>query len=425
MDPEILQLEHYLYDLPEDKIAKFPLEKRGESKLLVYRDGNITHSIFKNIPVFLPDDSLMVFNNTRVIRARLLFHRATGAKIEVFCHEPAHLDENISILVNQKMKVEWKCLVGNKDKWRKNRETLELKTVVDGTELFLKCDYIGDERDLTIVKFSWNGTYSFYEILEIFGSTPIPPYLHRQSTESDVTTYQTIYALENGAVAAPTAGFHFTDEILELLKNKGTIQDYVTLHVGSGTFKPIKTKNIVDHNMHSEQVIINRKTIENLLKQQGNMVCVGTTSLRTIESLYWYGVKLIKYPQDTAFRIEKLFPYQFTGESLPAKNESLTAVLEYMNSTESNQLIGETSIFIFPTYLFRICDLLITNFHLPQSTLILLIAAFAGDDWKKIYSEAIKKDYRFLSYGDSSLIFRHTKPSPSLTVPAKQETLPK
>jgi S-adenosylmethionine:tRNA ribosyltransferase-isomerase len=300
----------------------------------------------------------------------------------------------------------WKCLVGNKDKWRKKRETLELSVQREDKTVALYCDYVSDDADTTIVRFSWTEGYSFYEILEIFGSPPIPPYLHRNATEQDVDTYQTVYAEVNGAVAAPTAGFHFTPGILDQLKKKGIKEAFVTLHVSAGTFKPIKKQDVTEHPMHSEQVIIDRSLVELLLQQDRNTVCVGTTSLRTLESLYWFGVKLLKEDPEAGFIIEKLLAYKYEAGSLPSKKESLEAVLKYMGDHNKQTLTGDTSIFIFPPYNFKMCDILITNYHMPGSTLILLVAAFAGPGWRNIYNEALNNNYRFLSYGDSSVLFR-------------------
>jgi S-adenosylmethionine:tRNA ribosyltransferase-isomerase len=401
-----LKPEDFTYELPENRIAKFPLAERDASKLLVYRNGKISHHIFKEISDIIPEDSLLIFNNTRVIRARLIFHKKTGAKIEIFCLEPHQPGSEINNLLKQSKQVEWRCMVGNKDKWRKNKETLELQKQFDDNNISLFCDHLENGNGYTVVRFSWNSDKTFDEILDIFGDVPIPPYLKRKPEEIDKTTYQTVYAKLNGAVAAPTAGFHFTDKILNILANKGVKEDYITLHVGAGTFVPIKTDKITDHPMHTEQIIITVDNITNLVTQDKNIICVGTTSLRTIESLYWIGVLLLRNGFDVDLNIEKLFPYQFEENELPKKEQALSAVLKYLEEKELDHLVAETAIFIFPPYKFRMCDILITNYHMPSSTLILLVAAFAGEDWRKIYNEALSGDYRFLSYGDSSILFK-------------------
>jgi S-adenosylmethionine:tRNA ribosyltransferase-isomerase len=347
----------------------------------------------------------MVFNDTSVIRARLFFRRITGAKIEVFCLEPCNQDVNISDQLQQKNTSRWTCMVGNKDKW-KHREELELKALVGGTELLLRCRHVSDEKEGTIVEFEWNGNYSFGEVLEIFGHTPIPPYLGRPDEDNDIHNYQTIYALRQGAVAAPTAGFHFTPELLKEIKTLGIPYEFVTLHVGAGTFQPVKVPDVRKHQMHTEQLVFSRQAVERLAAHKGNILCVGTTSLRALESLYWYGRKLVYSKGQAAFNIESHEPYTGYKDKNIGKNEALEAVMENIKAGNKKHLVGHTSIFIYPGYQFNMCDHLVTNFHLPQSTLLMLIAAFVGENWKKIYSEAIDNNYRFLSYGDSSVIFR-------------------
>ena len=404
----ILDLENYKYQLLDHRIARFPLKQRDESKLLIYRDGKIIHSQFKYITDFLITGSMLVFNNTSVVKARLIFHRLTGAKIEIFCLEPADLDKDITESLMIKGSVIWKCLVGNKDKW-KHREELELLQDQDGEQIFLKCKPLEDDDQYSKIEFNWSDNYTFEQILSIFGHTPIPPYLERADVAEDVETYQTVYADHKGAVAAPTAGFHFTPTVFERIDKKQMKKEYLTLHVGAGTFQPIKVADITRHKMHAEQIIFTKENLENLLSHDGRIVCVGTTSLRALESLYWYGINCIKqkdvYPDGLPFIIDQELPYMLAEKELPGKTEVFRYLLDVMEKQKKNILIGETSIFIYPGYQFRVCNDLITNYHQPQSSLLLLIAAFVGDDWKKMYREAMSNGYRFLSYGDSSLIF--------------------
>jgi S-adenosylmethionine:tRNA ribosyltransferase-isomerase len=404
----LLDLDHYNYQLPDHRIARFPLKQRDESKLLIYRKGKIIHSQFKYITDFLSANSMLVFNNTCVVKARLIFHRLTGAKIEVFCLEPADLDKDITESLTTTGSVIWKCLVGNKDKW-KNREELELLLPQDGQngeQIFLKCKPLEDEDQYSKVEFNWPDNYTFEQILNIFGHTPIPPYLERADVAEDVETYQTVYADHKGAVAAPTAGFHFTPIVFDRLEKKQLKKEYITLHVGAGTFQPIKVADITKHKMHAEQVIFTKENLENLCSHHGSIVCVGTTSLRALESLYWYGVNCIKQKNDQLpFIIDQDLPNLLFESKLPGKAEVFSYLLDSMEKQKKNILIGETSIFIYPGYKFRVCNDLITNYHQPQSSLLLLLAAFMGDDWKKMYREAMSNGYRFLSYGDSTLIF--------------------
>ena len=401
----ILDLENYNYQLLDHRIARFPLKKRDEAKMLIYRNGNLIHSQFKYLTDFLSAGSMLVFNNTSVVKARLIFHRITGAKIEVFCLEPAELDKDITESLTVQGSVVWKCLVGNKDKW-KHREELELIHDPEGENIFLRCKPVDDEDQYSKLVFSWSDNFTFEQILGIFGHTPIPPYLERADVPEDVETYQTVYADHKGAVAAPTAGFHFTPEVIAKLDKKLLKKEYITLHVGAGTFQPIKVADITKHKMHAEQIIFSRENLENLCSHSGRIVCVGTTSLRALESLYWYGISCIKEKNDQLpFIIDQELPYRLEEKGLPDKTDVLSYLLDIMKKHDKNILIGETSIFIYPGYKFRICNDLITNYHQPQSSLLLLIAAFMGDDWKKMYREAMSNGYRFLSYGDSCLIF--------------------
>ncbi|MBC8344595.1 MAG: S-adenosylmethionine:tRNA ribosyltransferase-isomerase [Bacteroidetes bacterium] len=397
-----LDFNAYTYELPRERIAKFPLKKRDESRLLVYSSGQTKHTLFKDIENELPDTCMLVFNETKVIQARMIFTKNTGAQIEVFCLEPDNLNDEISYQLKNKKQAVWNCFVGNRRKWKSNK-VLRQEMDIGGIAVQLSAEQIRSEGKNVIIRFNWNSKNDFSEILEHFGQTPIPPYLDREAILEDAQNYQTVYARLKGAVAAPTAGLHFTPSVLERLSGKGMKQEFITLHVSAGTFQPIETRYIQDHPMQNEQMVFSKRNIQNLLNHRNKIICVGTTSLRALESLYWFGAGLILH-QLEKFDIEKLFPYTFKEEDLPSKEEALSAVLDYMKIAKLTQLVGETRIFIYPSYNFRICEGLITNYHLPKSTLILLVAAFIGEEWKKIYREAINNDYRFLSYGDSSLL---------------------
>jgi S-adenosylmethionine:tRNA ribosyltransferase-isomerase len=387
----------FTYDLPEDRIALFPTEQRDQSKLLVYRKGSIDHSTFQHISEFLPAGSHLVFNNSKVIPARLKFRKPGGAVIEIFLLNPADRSQPAHKQVNSQSPVRWVCTIGNKKRWSNGQSLSQSK---DGVTLVAQ---LVDEKE-SVVEFTWRGTRTWSETLFLFGETPLPPYIKRDAEEEDVRRYQTVYSAIPGAVAAPTAGLHFTPNVFQSIDSKGFSVDYLTLHVGAGTFLPIKSDKATDHHMHEETIVFTLKNIENLLNHIDTTVAVGTTSCRSLESLYWFGVKLIDNQQrPTDFKIGQFFPVQ-RHSALISRSEALKAILEYMSRYQIEELIGSTSIFIYPGYRFRMTDGLITNFHQPNSTLLLLIAAFVGDDWKRIYSEALKSDYRFLSYGDSSLL---------------------
>lgn len=384
-----LNLDDFLYDLPQDRIAKHPPEIRGQSKLLSYLKGDISHHKFGEVPQLLPRNSLLVFNDTKVIPARIIMQKSTGARIEIFLLEPVIPSTVHEEVMNERETCTWKCMIGNAKKWK------------IGSSLSLKKPAISAIRvDENKVQFSWSNGYSFSDMLTEIGKIPLPPYIDREVEEEDVDRYQTVYSKMNGAVAAPTAGLHFTDDIISNLSTKGTKTDFVTLHVSSGTFQPIKSKNISDHPMHNEQIWITRNNLENLLSSS-KTIAVGTTSMRTLESVYWYGVKILNGQKK--FFIDKSDPYQLKAVN---KDEALHAVLDFMKKSQLKRLGGQTEIFLYPGYNFQLCDGLITNYHLPGSTLILLIAAFVGEDWRKIYQEALNNDYQFLSYGDSSLLIK-------------------
>lgn len=384
-----LQASNYTYPLPAEYIAHYPLDKRDESRLLVYKKGEIIHSVFKDITQFLPPDATLFFNNTKVIPARLLFQKPTGATIEVFLlepHSPGRLQENLA----HKKSVQWKCTIGNLKRWK---EKLEIKKEITLTATLLN-------REKGIVEFQWDKEISFDECMKSFGVTPLPPYIARPAEKEDQVRYQTLYSEIPGAVAAPTAGLHFTGAIFNDLKKQNFHCEYVTLHVGGGTFQPIKTERVDEHIMHAETFYITKQTLEKWLKPTPK-IAVGTTSLRVLESIYWYGV-LLKKNSDAPFIISQHLPYQdFPDNELPTPQEAVTLVLNRVK----NSIEGKTSILIRPDYPFKMIDGLITNFHQPDSTLLLLVAALIGEDWKKVYNQALQHKYRFLSYGDCSLLF--------------------
>lgn len=395
-----LKTEDFLYHLPEEAIAKYPLTARDQSRLLFYNRGEISHHIFGNIPHLLPPKSRLFFNNTKVIPARLFFSKETGAKIEIFLLQPAEEGTLISEVLGRTHGSTWLCLIGNLKRWKEG-STLERKLLLNGEEVSLLASLESAGKGL--VRFHWNShNVSFAELVEAGGEVPLPPYLNRKAEENDKKQYQTIYSLKEGAVAAPTAGLHFTEEVMAGLEKAGVSAHYLTLHVSAGTFRPIKGA-IENHPMHREQVVSSRAVIAELIKEGGKVIAVGTTSMRTLESLYWYGVKLLKNPE-APFFISKEEAYGYKEENLPGRSLAFSAVLEKMERDRQEELWGETEIFIVPSYRFRVCQGLITNFHQPESTLILLVAAFLGQDWRRVYQEALSSKYRFLSYGDSSLL---------------------
>lgn len=398
--PEI-SLREYEYTLPEERIAKFPLEKRDASKLLHFQDGQIKHFHFYNLPDLLAAGTLLVYNDTKVIPARLIFQRETGARIEIFLLQPIAPTTVIPEIMLAMYPVTWETMIGNAKKW-KDGEILRGQVQVKGREVILSAKLVN--RETKAVEFSWDTPeIAFVDLVEASGEVPLPPYLNRKPNEADKSRYQTVYSKKEGAVAAPTAGLHFTEEVFQKLRAKGIREAQVTLHVSAGTFQPIKAESVLEHPMHSEQIQVSREIIEKLLAQNGKTVAVGTTSVRTLESLFWYGVKLLEGKGED-FLIEKLFAYRTRG-TVPTKVESLQAIMEYMEKNGLESIMGSTEIFIFPGYRYRMIEGLITNFHQPGSTLILLIATILGEDWKKVYREAMESEYRFLSYGDSSLLW--------------------
>ncbi len=399
---EQIRIEEFNYPLPDERIAKFPLTKRDESKLLVYRNGKIDEAVFKQLSDYLPQGSMLVYNNTRVIQARMLFQKETGAQIEVFCLEPV-IPHDYALVFQQTESCSWLCLVGNLKKWKEG--ALHKTIRMDDKEVVLSAERIKTTGDSHLVRFSWNNPQvTFAELLDAAGILPIPPYLHRETRESDLQTYQTVYSKIKGSVAAPTAGLHFTPEVLAGLDAKGFTREEVTLHVGAGTFKPVKSEVIGDHEMHTEFISVRRSAIENIRTNLGRIIAVGTTSVRTLESLYYMGRTLVNNPDATSEElvVTQWTPYHDTEEV--TTHEALTALLDYLDRNQTDTLLSATQIMIAPGYEFKIVKGIITNFHQPKSTLLLLISAFVNGNWKSIYNYALDNDFRFLSYGDSSLL---------------------
>ncbi|MBT1704852.1 S-adenosylmethionine:tRNA ribosyltransferase-isomerase [Chryseosolibacter indicus] len=391
---DILNLRDFEYDLPQERIALYPLAQRDEAKLLISKGKNIAHTVFKTLPEHLPANAFLFFNNTKVIPARLQFEKDTGAQIEIFLLNPVEPSTLLMETMKAQRTCTWNCTIGNLKRW--NEGLVLVKEISD-----IKLEATLINRVEGTVRFVWNGNQSFAEVIESIGKTPLPPYLRRPAEEADRDRYQTIYSHYEGAVAAPTAGLHFTTRVFDDLKKRNIPHDFLTLHVSAGTFQPIKTENVHEHVMHKEQIIVHRHNVESLLTKDIFVIPVGTTSMRTLESLYWYGVKLL-LDKDTAFNISQQYPYSIKNP--PSQREALQAILSLMEEKQTDYLVGETSIFIKPGYSFKICSGLITNFHQPGSTLILLIATLLGEHWKQVYQEALDKGYRFLSYGDSSLL---------------------
>lgn len=404
MNPKELSIDDFNYTLPTEKIALFPPETRDSSRLLIYKNQQIVPSTFTDITDFLPQNALIVFNDTRVVEARIIFHKPTGAKIEVFCLEPDDRYPDVATALATSATVFWKCLVGNASSWSDGLELVN--HIHEGLTIGAKL--ISRHSDHFIVQLSWSPeNISFAEILHHAGLIPLPPYIKRQADADDAKRYQTIYAHYAGSVAAPTAGLHFTERVLNQLEEKNIKKDFVTLHVGAGTFKPVKAAALADHEMHAEFIELNRSLIDNLLlHQHTDIIAVGTTSLRTLESIYWIGARLHKDPQTGPrdLYISQWEPYE-EETSISAK-EALTAIIRWMEKNNLETLVAKTALLIAPGYRFRIVTVLITNFHQPKSTLLLLVSAFIGDAWKSVYAYALKNNFRFLSYGDSCLFFR-------------------
>lgn len=407
MHPSNIFIQDYTYHLPDENIAKYPLPQRDESKLLIYKNDTISESVYKNLDERLPENSLLIFNNTKVVEARLLFEKNTGSTIEIFCLEPHEQYADITTAMLTKQTVFWKCLVGGAKKWKEEWLTKKYKTFE------LKARISQKQNDYFLIEFVWSNSFSFAEILHEIGVIPLPPYLNRNAEISDAATYQTVYAKHDGSVAAPTAGLHFTENLLQKLIEKNIHQQFVTLHVGAGTFKPVKTETLANHEMHSEFIEVNKNVIESLQSTIFNKtIAVGTTSLRTLETLYWMGVKVtqkINQCSLSSIELNSLVIQQWDVYELPqniTKQKALESLLQWMNAKNLQQIICKTQILIAPPYQLKIVDGLITNFHQPQSTLLLLIAAVVGNNWKKIYQYALENNFRFLSYGDGCLLWK-------------------
>ena len=404
MEPKI-KIQDYSYILPEERIAKYPLQKRDSSKLLIYKDGEISESCFSSLSSYLPSDSLMVFNNTKVVPARLLFRKETGAIIEIFCLEPVEPND-YAVSFASVGACSWNVVIGNARKWKEGDVYFICDDPNnDAHKLNLRAELLhkGDNNG-SVVRFKWNGDLSFSEVLDICGRIPIPPYLNRDTEALDIERYQTLYAKIKGSVAAPTAGLHFTDEVLEKVRNSGIETAQVCLHVGAGTFVPVKSEYIADHKMHTEPFEVTKEFLMKIrdLKEDAKVIAVGTTSTRTLESLYFIGVQCIENGKPDA--VQQWEPYK--KEYNYTTKEAFDAIIRYMERSGMEKLVARTGIIIVPSYKFRVVDVLVTNFHQPQSTLLLLISAFIGEKWKEVYKYALENGFRFLSYGDSSLLFR-------------------
>jgi len=401
IDPRHIRISDYNYPLPDERIAKFPMAQRDHSKLLVYRQGEVGEDVFYNLPSYLPKGALMVFNNTKVIQARMHFRKETGALIEVFLLEPAE-PTDYELMFQTTHSCSWYCLVGNLKKWKEG--TLTRKCIVDGIEMIVTATRGPVHGTSHRIDFEWTGGFSFAEVIDAMGELPIPPYLNRETQESDKTTYQTVYSKIKGSVAAPTAGLHFTPEVLAALDAHGIEREELTLHVGAGTFKPVKSEEIEGHEMHTEYISVRRDTIRKLLAHDGCAIAVGTTSVRTLESLYYMGLKVMRDPSlnEDQLHVSQWEPYD--TDTTVNTVESLSALASWMDSHSLEVLHSSTQIIIAPGYDYHIVKMLVTNFHQPQSTLLLLVSAFVKGDWHKIYDYALSHDFRFLSYGDSSLL---------------------
>jgi S-adenosylmethionine:tRNA ribosyltransferase-isomerase len=401
-----ISIQAFDYELPDSHIAFFPSQQRDGSRLLVHRNEETSHSSFQRLPNLVPTDSLFIFNNTKVIPARIQIQKVSGTTIEIFLLKP--LSDNIATqqVMEQRSEIAWECLVGNKKRWKQD-ETLHKTIQIDGNEITLKVNW--HNREINQVQIQWSSEHTFASILNEIGKIPLPPYMERDTELSDQERYQTVFSKELGAVAAPTASLHFTAAILDQLSSKGVKQSFLTLHVGAGTFLPVKEDEIRNHPMHREQLIFERDFIQQLIQHQGSFIPVGTTALRALESLYWSGVWLLegRLIPETGLIIPKEFAYHDRSEVNNA--DALHAILTYMDTHQQSKWVAQTELLIMPTYRFRFCDALITNFHQPKSTLLVLVSALIGDAWKDIYEEAKREGYRFLSYGDACLFFKKEK----------------
>jgi len=395
-----INMSEFGYNLPDDRIAKYPASERDSSKLLVYRDAEIQEYLFCNLPEILPENGLILFNNTKVIHARLQFRKETGAAIEIFCLEPT-TPSDYQISLSAQQSCTWKCLIGNKKKWKK--DALKKLFRINNRDITLSAEIVSDTNNESLIRFSWDTTdCSFAEILEHEGEIPLPPYLNRNAEPSDTIRYQTVYSRFDGSVAAPTAGLHFTDTVLAEISRKNITCSELTLHVGAGTFKPVSESNVENHTMHREHFSVSVETLNQIRNNLGNITITGTTSLRAVESLYWLAGRIQR--GETAAHLSQWEPYTFQNEISAA--DAIDILLEYCQKQNIAAFSASTSVMILPGYQFRFADRLITNFHQPKSTMLLLVAAFIGNDWKKVYDGALNHNFRFLSYGDSSLLFK-------------------
>jgi S-adenosylmethionine:tRNA ribosyltransferase-isomerase len=404
ISPELISAETYQYDLPRERIAQYPLAQRDMSKLLVLKNNTLSSMVFRDLPDQLPEDSLLLFNNTRVIRARVLFTKSTGASIEVFFLNPVSPSPEHEIAFSSGSPAVWECIIGNARKWKNG--TLTIRFICEGhqTELHARLLRKGDET--SEVALTWEPSHlAMAAVFEAIGHIPLPPYINRHDEPGDAERYQTVYARHNGSVAAPTAGLHFSPAILGALSEKGIPQEKITLHVGAGTFRPVSTPTIADHVMHREEIIVRQDLLQKLALHDGPVIPVGTTSVRSIESIYWYGLRVMlnKEPLKARFSVQQWEPYDYNHKSLPPAAVVFAFLAEQMKSARRETLHGDTSLIIVPGYRFAITKGLITNFHQPGSTLLLLVAALIGENWKRAYQYALDNDYRFLSYGDACL----------------------
>ena len=399
-----IYIKDFDYDLPHERIAEFPLQERDQSKLLLYQNGEIADDHFLNLHKYIPEESTLILNNTKVIEARILFQKLTGGVIEIFCLEP--FQQAIEQSLSSTEKVQWLCLIGGASKW-KHGHILQKEVFINNELVHLSARYIDKQADSFIIEFCWQSQhYSFAEVLHAAGAIPLPPYIKRSVTEEDKERYQTIFSKQEGSVAAPTAALHFTKNSFRNLAGKNINAAYITLHVGAGTFKPVKTETVAAHEMHKEPFTVSIDVLKKILSSK-KIIAVGTTSLRTLETIYWLGVKLINGLVKNEWTLQQWEAYELEKNysSLPVK-ESLRALINWLEENHQTELHCQTSLIIVPGYSFKIPDGLVTNFHQPQSTLLLLVSAFIGEDWKKVYQHALNNNYRFLSYGDSSLLWK-------------------
>lgn len=402
-DPKHIRISEYNYPLPDERIAKFPVARRDHSKLLIYNHGEVGEDVFYHLPEYLPEHALMVFNNTKVIQARMHFRKDTGALIEVFLLEPAD-PSDYELMFQTTDRCSWYCLVGNLKKWKEGSLTREC--IINHLPCIIKATRGLVHGTSHRIDFEWTGNFSFAEIIDAMGELPIPPYLNRETQESDKTTYQTVYSKIKGSVAAPTAGLHFTPEVLADLDARGIDREELTLHVGAGTFKPVKSEEIEGHEMHTEFISVRRETIRKLINHKGCAIAVGTTSVRTLESLYYMGLKVMHHPDltEAQLHVAQWEPYEEVKRDEVKSEEALQALADWMDAHHLEVLHSSTQIIIAPGYDYKIVKMLVTNFHQPQSTLLLLVSAFVKGNWRVIYDYALAHDFRFLSYGDSSLL---------------------